>query len=75
MNTITVTVRGGVIQHIENIPVGVEVRVVDFDAYEEPGNRVEIVDGKPGAVAVTDPAGDEMSIMSAGSAAGWEHLR
>ena len=44
---------------------------------EFPGAAVvgEIVAGKPGTVAVMDEAGREMSIMSAGSAAGWEHLR
>ncbi len=35
----------------------------------------EIVSGEPGAVTVTDSDGDEMGIVSAGSAAGWEHLR
>lgn len=31
MQQITITVEGGVIQQIENIPAGVEVVVLDFD--------------------------------------------
>lgn len=31
MKTITIYMEGGLIQHIENIPKGTEIRVLDFD--------------------------------------------
>jgi len=35
MKTINITVEGGVIQDIWDIPEGVEIRIVDYDCEEE----------------------------------------
>jgi hypothetical protein len=38
--TVDVTVEGGVIQHIEHIPAGIKVRVIDFDTDGTPPNEL-----------------------------------
>lgn len=41
MKTVTVTMEGGVIQHVE-VPPGVEVVVLDYDVDGEPDSEVEL---------------------------------
>jgi len=46
MKIIEITVEGGVIQHIDNIPEGIEVHVRDFDVDDDTHPEVEFNDNK-----------------------------
>lgn len=53
---IIITVEGGVIQDIEDIPNGIIIKVMDFDEdihfLEKEDPRVEVVDGSPCYVTI-----------------------
>ncbi len=50
MKEITIIVSGGVVQDVKNVPVGVTVKVIDYDV--NGSDRYELVDGEPAVVSL-----------------------
>jgi hypothetical protein len=49
MNTIYVTVEGGLVQHVAGVPDGIEVVVIDYDVEVKGADRLDVspLDGEP----------------------------
>jgi len=53
MNKIIITVDGGIIENIENVPEGVVVEVRDFDTEGiDDDSKISVIDGKEAVVTL-----------------------